>query len=111
MGETWKTVIAIFVTLIFGAGIILLVAHNANQPSQDGDLVIYSRYIPVEKFNYKYRTSSLVFDKDTDLVYVILYTPSSLAISPYYIVDESNTQRIAEYPKDLDYLIAKESTP
>jgi hypothetical protein len=111
MSETWKTMISIFAMLIFVAGIILLVTPNANQPSQDGDQVIYSRYIPVETYNPRAGTSSLVFDKNTDLVYVILYEKYRLAISPYYIVDESNTQRIAEYPKDLDYLIAKESTP
>lgn len=95
-------ILMVAVVTIVVAVIVVFFCIQANHG--DG-LTVYSRFIPVEGFKKGAEASYLVFDKDTDLVYVIVCDYKMLAISPYYIVDESNTQRIAEYPRDLDYLI------
>ena len=69
---------------------------------KSGDEMFSGRFIAIENIA---ADSWLMFDPKTDLVYVVTYGPYRMGFSPYYIVDESNTQRIAMYPKDLEYLI------
>ena len=113
-GQSWtgaEILKAILVCVCFAMMIFLIIVVIVSICSidkQNEDMTIYSRFIPVENKPLKRGESYLVFDKDTDLVYVILLDSLRVAISPYYITDESNTQRIAIYPQDLDYLIKRE---